>query len=197
MSEGVLRKRNLVRAGKYLQTGDPADPRVRWPRPCVAVVAVPPPYLNGCGALRLATCACRFAWPGAMATFTVWLAGKRTKRLSPSRSGPGILLDGRASNNVGLSGTQTKAGDTLQMLQKGRVSREDMFATARQNNTVLTWGLRAAGWLLMFLGMTLVAGPITTFGAAMGTFGGWREGGPSAAHVRLARQSRGSRLSAG
>lgn len=62
----------------------------------------------------------------------------------------------------GVGKFQTKAGDVLEMLSPGLRTKEEMFADARQSNTVATWGLRLAGWVLMFLGMTLMASPITT-----------------------------------
>ncbi|MGD9874543.1 MAG: TMEM43 family protein [Kiritimatiellia bacterium] len=51
---------------------------------------------------------------------------------------------------------QTKAGGTINLLQAGPFSAAEMFATAQRNNKLLTWALRAGGFLLMLIGFNLV-----------------------------------------
>ncbi|XP_058486936.1 transmembrane protein 43 [Solea solea] len=50
---------------------------------------------------------------------------------------------------------KTKSGDTLEILYLEELSPEDVFAREHQHNSMKTWGLRAAGWALMFLSIQL------------------------------------------
>uniref|UniRef100_A0AAX7SKF5 Transmembrane protein 43 n=1 Tax=Astatotilapia calliptera TaxID=8154 RepID=A0AAX7SKF5_ASTCA len=50
---------------------------------------------------------------------------------------------------------KTRSGDTLEILYLEELSAEEVFAREHQFNSMKTWGLRAAGWALMFLGIQL------------------------------------------
>ncbi|CAK6955485.1 transmembrane protein 43 [Scomber scombrus] len=50
---------------------------------------------------------------------------------------------------------RTKSGDTLEILYLEELSAEEVFTREHQYNSVKTWGLRAAGWALMFLSIQL------------------------------------------
>ncbi|KAL6112119.1 tmem43 [Pungitius sinensis] len=50
---------------------------------------------------------------------------------------------------------RTKSGDTLEILYLEELSAEDIFMKELQYNSMKTWGLRAAGWALMFLSIQL------------------------------------------
>ncbi|KAL1251805.1 hypothetical protein QQF64_019601 [Cirrhinus molitorella] len=50
---------------------------------------------------------------------------------------------------------RTRSGDVLEILYMGHLSAEEVFAREQQMNSVKTWGLRLAGWALMFLGISL------------------------------------------
>lgn len=50
---------------------------------------------------------------------------------------------------------KTKSGDTLEILYLEELSAQEVFEKEHQYNTMKTWGLRAAGWALMFLGISL------------------------------------------
>lgn len=50
---------------------------------------------------------------------------------------------------------KTKSGDTLEILYLEELSAEEVFAREHQFNSMKTWGLRAAGWALMFLSIQL------------------------------------------
>ncbi|XP_008280891.1 transmembrane protein 43 [Stegastes partitus] len=50
---------------------------------------------------------------------------------------------------------KTKSGDVLEILYLEELSAEEVFAREHQHNTMKTWGLRAAGWALMFLSIQL------------------------------------------
>lgn len=50
---------------------------------------------------------------------------------------------------------KTQSGDTLEILYLQELSAEDVFEKEHLHNTMLTWALRAGGWGLMFLGVSL------------------------------------------
>ncbi|XP_061583115.1 transmembrane protein 43 [Cololabis saira] len=54
-----------------------------------------------------------------------------------------------------LMAFKTKSGDALEILYLEELSAEEVFAKEHQHNRMKTWGLRAAGWFLMFLGIQL------------------------------------------
>ena len=55
---------------------------------------------------------------------------------------------------------RTKNGATVELLQVGTFSADEMFAHAKEMNRLLTWGLRALGWLLMYAGFALIFQPL-------------------------------------
>lgn len=55
---------------------------------------------------------------------------------------------------------QTTAGGTIAMLEPGYRPAEEMFAAAQRSNTILTWALRAGGYLVMSLGFAMVLAPL-------------------------------------
>lgn len=56
---------------------------------------------------------------------------------------------------------QTSNGETLLLVRNGTHSAEQMFAAAKAANTVQTWLLRGAGFVLMFIGLGLVFKPLS------------------------------------
>lgn len=50
---------------------------------------------------------------------------------------------------------KTQSGDTLEILYLQELSAEEVFEKEHRHNTMLTWALRAGGWGLMFLGVSL------------------------------------------
>nr|XP_027787710.1 transmembrane protein 43 [Marmota flaviventris] len=50
----------------------------------------------------------------------------------------------------------TKSGDTLLLLHHGDFSAEEAFRREQKSNSMRTWGLRAAGWMAMFTGLSLM-----------------------------------------
>lgn len=71
----------------------------------------------------------------------------------------------------GLTGYQTKAGDVLEILYMGEKSAEEIFAAEQQANAILTWGLRAFGWFLMFLGIMMFFRPLQVMADILPFFG--------------------------
>jgi hypothetical protein len=62
---------------------------------------------------------------------------------------------------------QARAGNAILLLQAGTVSADSMFKAAEAENTMLTWLLRAGGFLMMLVGLVLVFRPITVFGSVI------------------------------
>lgn len=69
-----------------------------------------------------------------------------------------ISVIGRQTGDL-VEPYETRTGE-IALLQMGRAGAVAMFADARDENTLLTWGLRLGGFILMWLGLSLVLGPI-------------------------------------
>jgi hypothetical protein len=61
---------------------------------------------------------------------------------------------------TGFADYQTRAGDALLMVRPGTMSAADMFAAAQRENNILTWILRLAGVIAMFIGFMLILNPL-------------------------------------
>ena len=85
------------------------------------------------------------------------------KRVSVSvvRSTPVSVIAGQGANGQ-LQPYQTKAGDPILMLEDGSVAAEQMFTKAQESNATESWILRAVGFFLMFIGLCMLATPLTT-----------------------------------
>lgn len=68
-----------------------------------------------------------------------------------------ISVVGRQSGDL-IEPYPTRTGE-IALLQMGRAGADAMFADARDENALLTWGLRLAGFVLMWLGLALILGP--------------------------------------
>ncbi|HNV68148.1 MAG TPA: TMEM43 family protein, partial [Candidatus Ozemobacteraceae bacterium] len=66
---------------------------------------------------------------------------------------------------------QTKAGDSLEMLDNGNRSAQEMFASAQSANTMMTWGLRIFGFLLMYIGISMIFNPLVVLADVIPFFG--------------------------
>jgi hypothetical protein len=54
----------------------------------------------------------------------------------------------------------TEVGGNLYMLDDGSVTAEAMFASEHQANTILTWVLRVVGFVVMWIGLASLFGPL-------------------------------------
>ncbi|XP_038062268.1 transmembrane protein 43-like isoform X2 [Patiria miniata] len=61
-----------------------------------------------------------------------------------------------------LTKYQTEAGDPLELVHFGEKTAEEMILDELYSSNVLTWTLRAGGWLLMFLGLNFMTNIIYT-----------------------------------
>jgi hypothetical protein len=75
--------------------------------------------------------------------------------------GPRSLIARQAGGTFEAYATQ--AGDDILLVDEGTHSAEAMFKSAQAANRTLTWILRGAGFLLMFLGLLMVFKPIAVF----------------------------------
>lgn len=66
---------------------------------------------------------------------------------------------------------QAKAGDAILLVEEGTHTAEAMFKDAQSRNTVLTWIVRAGGFLMMFIGLMAVFKPISVFADVVPLFG--------------------------
>jgi hypothetical protein len=74
------------------------------------------------------------------------------------RPGPVSVIAGQASS--GFQPFKTSAGGELYELHTGIHSAEEMFSREESANTVMTWGLRFLGFMLMFGAFSLVTRPL-------------------------------------
>jgi hypothetical protein len=56
---------------------------------------------------------------------------------------------------------RTKAGDSLAMIEPGTRTAQEMFESAIAGNTMLTWLVRLAGFMLLWFGFSMVFAPIS------------------------------------
>ncbi|WP_237151827.1 TMEM43 family protein [Oryzibacter oryziterrae] len=66
-----------------------------------------------------------------------------------------------AQKGEGVAPYRTEAGNDLFLTDNGNVSADDMFAEAVTANTIITWLIRAGGFLLLFIGFRLILGVIS------------------------------------
>jgi hypothetical protein len=55
---------------------------------------------------------------------------------------------------------RTKAGTSIELVDDGVVPAADMFASAVATNNMMTWLLRFLGFLALYIGMSMVLGPL-------------------------------------
>jgi hypothetical protein len=58
---------------------------------------------------------------------------------------------------------KTRAGTTIERLQPGPATAEEMFQQAESENHVFTWVLRLVGFVLMAVGISMVLSPLSVF----------------------------------
>jgi hypothetical protein len=65
----------------------------------------------------------------------------------------------------------TGAGGQIELLEYGQLTKEEMFKQAQKSNTMMTWILRVAGFVLMFFGFQLVLAPLAVFADVLPALG--------------------------
>jgi hypothetical protein len=84
---------------------------------------------------------------------------------------PQVVTVIAGQEKAGFRPYQTRAGDTLSMLESGSQPAESMFHAAAVVNSVLTWILRAVGFVFVSAGVFLVFRPIVVLGEAVPVVG--------------------------
>ncbi|MEI6707560.1 MAG: TMEM43 family protein [Methylococcales bacterium] len=66
-----------------------------------------------------------------------------------------------------FSAYQTKAGSDIDLLEMGLLDANALFAIAERENTFITWGIRIAGFLLMWIGLSMILKPLSVLAAVL------------------------------
>ena len=81
-----------------------------------------------------------------------------------------VSIIAKLSGNT-VSPFKTTAGGEIFMIDNGALSAEVMFADAQRSNTIITWLVRGGGFLLMFIGLSSLMGPLRVFSDIIPFFG--------------------------
>jgi hypothetical protein len=82
-------------------------------------------------------------------------------------------------NNNQLGPYETSNGGQIELLDVGDYSAEEMFEAEQTANTLMTWGLRFGGFIMMFFGFTLLFKPLSALADAVPFLGSFVELGAS------------------
>jgi len=82
-------------------------------------------------------------------------------RITFSEIKPAVVSIVAAQQNKTFAPYMTSVGQSIQLLSTGLVSAQEMFASELANNTLLTWGLRLLGFVLMAFGLSMIMKPLT------------------------------------
>ncbi len=66
------------------------------------------------------------------------------------------IVGAQAGNGIGKY--HTKNGSDVLLIESGERSADDMFVTAQEHNTTLTWVLRGIGFMMMWFGLSAALG---------------------------------------
>jgi hypothetical protein len=72
--------------------------------------------------------------------------------------GPVSLIGQQVSST--MQAYQTQAGDALLLVQTGTHNSAAMFEKAHSDNVMMTWLIRFIGFFMMFMGLSLIFGPV-------------------------------------
>ncbi len=76
-----------------------------------------------------------------------------------------------------LTSYKTSNGGTIALLVQGSQSAAQMFQAAQSSNKTLAWVLRGVGFVLLFIGIHLIFGPLSTLASFVPLLGAVFEGG--------------------
>lgn len=86
-------------------------------------------------------------------------------RFAQVPAGPASIVARQAGD--GFAPYQTRAGDSLFMLQAGAVPASQMFAAAESANTTMTWVLRLVGCVLMYAAFSMILRPLPVISSVL------------------------------
>ncbi len=87
-----------------------------------------------------------------------------------------VSVVAQQSNNT-LQSYTTQSGGKILLLEYGVVSQGEMFKTALESNTILTWIIRFGGLMLMTIGLSLLLRPLSVLADVVPLFGNIVEAG--------------------
>jgi len=104
-----------------------------------------------------------------------------TNPMSPSIGDVRITFEVAYPTDISIVAKQTgnsfeaysppKSGGSIELLELGIVSSEEMFESAQASNRMTTWLLRLAGFLLLFIGLGLIFHPFKVMGDVLPIMG--------------------------
>lgn len=71
----------------------------------------------------------------------------------------------------GMLSTYNAKHGTIKLLKPGTLSAEEMFAAARSENALMTWGIRGGGVFMMWIGFLLITQPLRVLSDIVPFFG--------------------------
>lgn len=77
-----------------------------------------------------------------------------------------ISVIGR-QHDSGIGRYRTTSGNALLLVEKGNRDAKDMFATAQDGNSTMTWGLRLGAVIGLILGFALILRPLTVLASVL------------------------------
>ena len=96
-----------------------------------------------------------------------------TEKLTPA--GPVSIIAAQVGSK--LAPYHSHNGSEIALLEQGTQSAAKMFETAQTNNAILTWVIRAVGFVVLFMGIHFIFGPLSTLASFVPILGAIFEGG--------------------
>ncbi|MBU3666112.1 MAG: hypothetical protein FGM15_09605 [Chthoniobacterales bacterium] len=84
---------------------------------------------------------------------------------------PGPVSIVAAQSGDSFADYRAEAGGAIAMIVPGKVPAQQMFENALSENTVLTWILRLAGFILIWIGFSLIFAPLSVLADIVPLFG--------------------------
>jgi Transmembrane protein 43 len=106
-----------------------------------------------------------------------------TEKVVPT--GPASVVAGQGPKER-LAAFETKAGESIGLIEPGNKTAAEMFANARAANRTFTWVARLGGFLLLLFGFLLFLSPLSTMSSIVPFLGGIFEAGMFLASLLLA-----------
>jgi Transmembrane protein 43 len=91
-------------------------------------------------------------------------------------TGPASVIAGQGPKER-LAPFETKAGESIGLIEPGTKTAAEMFANARAANRTFTWVARLGGFLLLLFGFLLFLSPLSTMSSIVPFLGGIFEAG--------------------
>lgn len=96
-----------------------------------------------------------------------------TEKLTPA--GPVSIVAAQVGSR--LAPFHSHNGTEIALLEQGTQSAAKMFETAQTNNAILTWVIRVVGFVVLFMGIHFIFGPLSTLASFVPILGAIFEGG--------------------